>query len=123
MTGLQIFVPREGSMAAGTIPRASGVVGASVDQYRVSIVYESNSADSARLATWAARVKHAAQRHATSEADDVRCTFATSDLISVGTVTIEDETIQLKPGILRDKYVRRWCGLALESATKVVSIT
>jgi hypothetical protein len=63
---MRVYVPREGTAARAAIAEQSGVVGSLVADDRVLLDYEANMHGAVNIQTFADKIHHAAERHASS---------------------------------------------------------
>jgi hypothetical protein len=104
---VQVYVPREGSVAAMLILHGSGVVGKPAHCNQVHVYYEGNMYDYTNVVTWADRVRCAAERMQTHYPTVAHAVLPGGVLIPVG--EFEDDVIRLDDDVDQD-VLERWLG-------------
>jgi hypothetical protein len=100
----RVYVPREGTAARAAIAEQSGVVGGLVDDDRVVLDYEANMHGAVNIQTFADKVHHATERHASSYPTRARTEVGRDTVTEVG--VYDGERVVLHPGA--QELVAEW---------------
>jgi hypothetical protein len=114
---VDVYVPVEGSSAARTIDRGSGIVGR-VHGHHVQLDYEGNRYGAANLKTFADRVRQAWGRQSESYPTVARMTVPLLQVVKVGEFHPDTGRVALVNEHLNDRLLR-WLGLEGETSLEI----